>query len=117
MYEAIRYFDKYIYTGNCGPGIFNKFNASHQEAVKVLVASCLNEADDDIGCVITFCDAGSTKLGHNSMTKEVTTAIITTGWILLKDQKSNSQVQVRSVLQVSSKSVFVIISNNIYKLR
>ena len=86
MHEAIRYFDKYIYTGNCGPGIFNKFNASHQEAVKVLVASCLNEADDDIGCVITFGDAGSTKLGHNSMTREVTTAIITTEWIPLKDQ-------------------------------
>ena len=51
------------------------------------MASCLNEADDDIGCVITFCDAGSTKLGHNSRTKEVTTAIITTEWILLKDQK------------------------------
>ena len=51
------------------------------------MASCLNEADDDIGCVITFGDAGSTKLGHNSMTKEVTTAIITTEWILLKDKK------------------------------
>ena len=47
----------------------------------------LNEGNDDIGCVITFGDAGSTKLGHNSMTKEVTTAIITTEWILLKDQK------------------------------